>query len=199
MFKFDLKNFYERVGLHCVRELKENIRSQKDIKNARFQIIKPSTARARASKLGAQTTRAKIGNRGIVAKTGKVRKSIAKSVPITRLFFTERFWLRAFKYKAQKDELKVFVNEGNYPVRKGETPIKYTDIVNYNNADSGKTNTNIKNPPLIFPNTGTEVKLMKSWKFAKDEFRQSAESGEIRKVIEAQGLKIKAMELNIVI
>lgn len=113
--------------------------------------------------------RAKITNKGIDARTGKVRKSVAKSVPITRLFFTERFWKGAFKYAVNMDRVKIFVNPNSYPVRKGEQSITYEKIVSYNND------------PKIFPANNSDVGKMNSYGMARDRISQEVRSDKFKR------------------
>ena len=193
----NLKNLFTAIGQTFQKELKDNIKGQSDINGSRFSLIKPSTAKARASKIGAQKSRASIGNKGIVPRTGKVRKSAATSVPMTRLFFTERFWKDAFKFTAHNESVEVFVNRGSYPVRAGESPIKFAEIVHYNNQGNPSVNKNITSPPLIFPNDMADVKKMSAWTQAEDRFRASVNNGEIYRAIAQQGLKDMTVELNI--
>lgn len=164
----DLSQITGRIGAFFTKELKENVRSQTDINGRRFQIIAPSTARARASITGATTTKStkhsgKFFQRGIVPRTGRVRKAVAKGVAITRLFFTEEFYKGAFQSKAEKDAVTIGVSRQQYPSHFAKSTVSFHDIVRYNNAGSPAVNRHIKNPPLIFPRTEDDVRKMKAW------------------------------------
>jgi hypothetical protein len=184
----NLKTLYNAVGQTFQRELERNVKvDQKGVDGSKFPPIKASTARARASKIGAQGKMARIGNKGIVARTGKVRKSAPTSVPMTRLLFTERFWRGAFRYKAHNDRVEVYVNTAPYPIRAGEKAITYSKIAEYNNGE----------PSVIFPRNVAEAKQMPAYQQAADRFRESLQSGEISKMFAEQGFKQVAYELNI--
>lgn len=194
---FKLKPLFTQIGQLFQRELMANIDRQKDINGQRFSLIEPSTARGRASKMGAQSNMARIGNKAVDIRTGKVRKSVAKSVPVTRLLFTKRFWHGAFKFGAENESVAVFVNPDSYPIRAGESPITFKQIVRYNNQGEEKVNPKIKHPPLVFPNTEADVQKMDAYKKADELIKDSFQHGEILKQIEAMGLKNMTTELHI--
>jgi hypothetical protein len=184
----NLKTLFTDVGKTFKRAHERNIKvDQCDIFGHRMPLIKASTAKARASKIGAQKKMARIGNKAIVARTGKVRKSIAKSVPMTRLLFTERFWRGAFKFTAYEQHVEVFVSSDAYPIREGEKPIRFDEIVEYNN---GK-------PSVIFPRTIAEVEQMPAFKEAEARIKDLFFSGALGEQIFTQALQAVQKEINI--
>jgi hypothetical protein len=148
------------IGNLWITELKQNIRRQQSIDGSKFYPVEASTAKARASKTGAQVKMARIGNKGIVPKTGKIRKSLAKSVAITRLVFTERFWQRMLVFTPRKLSLTVEGNPQPY-----DQHVSYSDIIAYNNRNSPETNQNVKpaKRPMIFPTNGKELEQTKTF------------------------------------
>lgn len=170
----DLTSVFRYVGVLMVRDLRTNISErQAGIDGEPFTIIRPSTARARALILGAGVRgpgrhQGPFFNRNINL-AGRLRKSPARAVPVTRLLFTGRFAKGAFKYDARPDMLRVYVSRGNYPVHWTQQPVSYSDIVAFNNQGSPAVNRNIANPPLIFPNRGnqSQVEMMRSYGAAK--------------------------------
>lgn len=168
----DLSKIFAYCGNLFVRELRERVLSiREDIAGNSFSPIKPSTARARALILGAGVRgpgrhQGPYFNRNITLR-GKLRKSPARSVPITRLLFTGRFGKGAFKSAAYPDRLVVYVSRGNYPVHWTQQALSYADIVRYNNAGSPYVNRRIKNPPLIFPNKGRDDQVERMTAFKK--------------------------------
>lgn len=201
----NLTRIFQSIGQSFVRELQLNIRNQNDIRGRRFYPIKPSTAKVRQSVLGANPSRVSIGNKGlkkgIVPTTGKQRKSLATSVPITRLLFTQHFWRGAFKFKAEKDNVAISVSNDTYPdvrQRDGSSQhVSYADIVRFNNDGSSEVNRSITSPPLIFPNNDGEVVLMKAYKEAEERFNEAMRSGELEEMILEQGLQNLKIELNL--
>jgi hypothetical protein len=162
---------FSDVGNLWTTELKQNIRRQQSIDGSKFYPIEASTARARASKTGAQSTMARIWNKGIVPKTGKVRKSLAKSVAITRLVFTEKFWQRMLVFAPSKLSLTVEGNPQSY-----DSSVSYSDIIAYNNRNSKETNQNVKpaKRPMIFPTNSKELEQTKTFKKFERMLKQEA-------------------------
>jgi hypothetical protein len=115
-----------KIGGYFQRELEANIRKQGGTKldPQRFSLVKPGTGRARQSLIGANKRSVKLG-RGIVPRTGKQRKSVATSVSLNRLYFTERFMNGAFRNAPGNEEVRVYCNPSNYP---GES-VTYAEIV----------------------------------------------------------------------
>lgn len=173
---YDLTRVFDYVGNLFVREMRTRILElREDIAGQKFTPIKPSTALKRQAMLGANRFRinrhaGSFFNRGITLTTQKVRRSPAKSVPITRLLFTGRFAKGAFTHKAYPDRVVVSVSRGMYPGHWTQPPVSYGDIVKWNNAGSPKVNPNIDSPPLIFPNPDRpeQVRRMTSYKKATD-------------------------------
>lgn len=169
--RLNFLKLFTDMGQEWVTELKQNIRKQIGIDGSKFYPVEPSTAKARASKIGATLKMSRTGNKGIVPKTGKVRKSIAKSVPITRLFFTEKFWQKMLVFISKKDSLTV---EGNsQPYGDGVT---YDDIIKWNNRNSPLKNERVKpgKRPMIFPTTPKELEMTNTFNKFRVRFAQDA-------------------------
>lgn len=197
----DLRKIFEDIGNRFTRELRLNIRNQKDIRGKRFSYIKPSTALIRQSILGANRSHVSIGsNKGMNVSTGKKRKSPATSVPLTRLLFTKRFWQGAFSHRAEKDSVSIAVSLDVYPdiTKSGSSKsVTYSDIVKTNNLGSPQVNKNIVDPPLIFPNDEKEVMMMEAYKQAVDRFEVAMKNGEIEEMMLEQGLAKMDLRLQI--
>jgi hypothetical protein len=169
----DLTKVFQYIGTIFVRGMRTRISERRvDIAGKPFSLIAPSTAAARARILGANPRgpgrhQGPFFNRNI-GLTGKLRKRRATSVPVTRLLFTGRFAKGAFQYRAQADQVTVYVTRGNYPVHWTQQPVSFSDIVRFNNQGSPELNPHIKLPPLIFPNRGRDDQL-----HAMDEYKKA--------------------------
>jgi hypothetical protein len=194
----DLTNMWLRIGKLFQNELEQNIVKQNDITRQNFSQVAPSTAERRASYHGAHAG-GKISNKGHNPATGATRKGKAKSVPVTRLKFTNRFWQGAFRYYAQGDQVEVYVSNASYPVRQKERPIRFVEIVKYNNRGSNEVNKKIKDPPLVFPNDAVEVEIMPAYQKAYDIIKASVDSGEIHRYFAEQGFQQAMHNLEITI
>lgn len=189
----NLSNILEKVGAIFQTELSQNINLQKQIDGRSFSPIKPSTAKARAAVIGANKVRQNrhggaFFNRGIDQIKGRERKSVAKSVPITRLLFTKKFFLGAFQYKAYADYVLVFASRGMYPGHFTQSAVSYADIVRFNNAGTKDTNPNITNPPKIFPLTNEDIKGMPAYGNALRYLNTSSVRKQIEEQILAKGI-----------
>jgi hypothetical protein len=159
----DLTPEMTKIGAYFQRNLEQNIHKQTDINGVKFSRIAPSTARARASILGANKNRVKLGaSRGVVPTTGKKRKSVAGSVSLNRLLFSGNFVHNAFKSEPRKEEVRVYCNPSGYP---GED-VSYADIVRYNNRGSSAVNRYIINPPAVFPLSQGDVQKLQAYKYS---------------------------------
>jgi len=193
----DFTKIFDYIGGLFTKELRLNITEvRQDLAGRPFSLIKPSTAKKRQAILGAnkffQNRHAgAFFNRGITLTTGKKRKSAAKSVPLTRLLFTTKFAKGAFRHRAYRDHLKVFVSRDQYPVHWTQEPISYADIARYNNAGSPDVNPYILEPPLIFPNAGKDdqVRGMKAFAQATEFLNEPATREYIADQVAAEALK----------
>lgn len=140
--------------------MSQNTKNQMGIDGNRFSFIRPSTAKARQAKLGLGR---KIGEKKRSTRKTKSGSRSNFSVPLTRLLFTGDFYKNAFKSKAQLDSVTVFLSGMNHRDPGTAQQISYADIVKYNNKGSDELNTDIHDPPLVWPNNIQEVKQMKAY------------------------------------
>lgn len=180
------KPFLDKIGLIYTNELQNNIRKQWGIDGEGFSKIEPSTAWGRVSILGKrraakQQKKFKRGtfgarsplnaeaNRKLFKGKGKFL-SYPTGISVKRLFFTQRFWHGAFKWRSSDDEVRVFANESYYTLA-NKSLLSFANIIRYNNKGSSEVNPKIKQPPLIFPHTDKQVRDMPAWALTVEVFR----------------------------
>lgn len=67
-----------------------------------------------------------------------------------------------------KDSLTIKGNASNHSSGR----VSYTDIINYNNRNSGFTNDGIVNPPLIFPNRPQDIQQSRELAMLNQKFEE---------------------------
>ena len=156
MATFDFKSTFDQIGKTFIRGLKRRIENQVGIDGAGYAPPKPSTLKSRKYKHG----------RG---------KSSVK-----RLHVSYDTANRGFNYVPDERGVTVFVPDSLH-MDGGAT---YRDIIKYNSRGQANVNTNVDNPPLVFPSRGEEVLLMQK------ELDQSAKlfASDLRKQLRDRGI-----------
>ncbi|TAK56690.1 MAG: hypothetical protein EPO24_10870 [Bacteroidetes bacterium] len=152
-----MRALFEEIGKLFVQELQSNIKNQVDIRGRRFSPVATSTFKRLLNKEG--------------------------SFLRTRLMFTGRFLLGAFKFISDENSVSVFVSEDMYPARHSNGSVTYADIVRMNNDGSSEVNPAINSPPLIFPNNENDIMMMKSWETALDMLEHAVQNGDIEEML----------------
>lgn len=142
----NFQSVFEKIGLILTNGLRNRMLRQQGIDGSAYS--RPKTGTLKARQRGLRSTNLRGGK----------RKGSLKSVPITRMVVTRDTALSAFESKASRDGLTVSVSSKKHRYNE-ET---YEDLIRWNSRDTGVTNPNISNPPLIFPLTRDQVEMMTS-------------------------------------
>ena len=176
---FDLTQAFEKIGHLFARGLGKRVFDQEGIDGMPYSYVKPSTAKSRGKR---RQRKGEAVIRGIPTTFGGFAMSLK------RLWVTGRFAKAGFNYVADATGTTVFVSENMHPA--GAT---YAEIVRRNSRGQKRINRGIEDPPLVFPNNASEVRMM------KEEMTQAAQiiKNELVRQIKEQGLVVARRELNI--
>lgn len=167
---FDFTTIFKEIGRIFVRRLGLNIRNQTGIDGQKYSRPEMSTLKSRQRALKGKTLR----------QTKRTEKRPLTSVPISRLFVTQDTSKRAFDSISDKDSATVYVTGKQHIGNKAT----FQEIIGYNSRGQSNINSDIKNPPLVFPTTTREVLLM------RDEVAQGSRllKNEVLRQIKEKGL-----------
>lgn len=134
MAQFKFRETFEKIGKIFAQGLSKRMKQQTGIDGQAYSSPEPSTLRARQR-----------------------LKGKASSASTKRLVVTNELSNEAFSHTASDTGVKVFAR--NVSHRAG---LSYQRLIEYNSKGQSLVNSDIKNPPLVFPTDKNEVLMMQN-------------------------------------
>jgi hypothetical protein len=159
---FKFRESFEKIGKVFVQGLSKRMKQQTGVDGQTYSPPEESTLKAR-----------------------RRMKGKASSASVKRLVVTNELSNEAFAYVAGDIGVKVFAR--NVSHRNG---LSYQRLIEYNSKGQSLVNSDIKNPPLVFPTNKNEVMMMENeMEVAKRIFATDAKA-QMRKMA-VMNLKVK--------
>ncbi len=132
MADFNFKETFDKIGKIFVQGLSKRMKQQTGIDGAPYSPPEKSTLRSR-----------------------QYLKGKTASGKTTRLWVTNELANEGFSHVPYAKGVKVFARNVSH-----KSGVSYERLIEYNSKGQSRVNTNIKNPPLVFPINKNEVLLM---------------------------------------